>query len=158
MNTFLALATMTLWYYFIIMSVIKKEPKSKIMNIAFTTWMFTFLIVIISFIDLLAINIVLFILYYILANWFYTDFAFFVKIQEYFLKRKDLTKQSQESIRYSLLKVIVLDLTTIKDNLYSLITKRNLAIDIIAITYGFILWGAYLLHILNIVDIWKLFI
>lgn len=148
MNTFLALLTITIWYYFIIMLVINKESKDKIFNVSFMTLVFLLLIVVISFLELTIVNFILFLIYFILAHWFYTDFAIFIKINEFFIKRQDITQQSGESIQYALFNIIKEELKWINKELYSMIKLKNIWIDIILITYSFILYFIYILHLL----------
>lgn len=155
MNTLIALSIITLWYYFIIMSVVNKEPKDKILNISYITLLSLLLTVVVSFLWLTFVNVIIFIIYYTIANWFYTDFALFVKISEYFLKRKDLTKQSQESIRFALYKIIKMELIYINKTIYWIVRLKNIAIDIILITYAIILYTMYLLYIFGIIDLFE---
>lgn len=155
MNILIALATITIWYYFIIMLIINKEPKEKIFNVSFMTIVFLLLIVVISFLELTIVNIILFSIYFMIAHWFYTDFAIFIKINEYFIKKQDLTQQSSESIQYALFNIIKREMKGLNKELYSMIRLKNIWVDIILFTYWFILYFLYILYLLWIVNVFK---
>lgn len=154
MNTLLAIFTITVWYYFIITLIINKWSKDKIFNVSFMTIVFLLLIVVISFLELTIVNFILFILYFILAHWFYTDFTIFIKINEYFIKRQDNdTKDSGDSIQFALFNIIKRELIWINKELYSMVRLKNIWIDIILFTYWFILYFIYILYLLDIINL-----
>lgn len=114
------------------------------------TIVFILVMMIIQMLGLWFLNFIIYFIFLFIVHSFYTDFAFLIKINEYFLKN---AKQEDFSIRIIIVKLLNKELKILKNEIYSIFTIIENIYDIIEITLWILLILFLTLHILWIIDI-----